>query len=293
MNNLISIRDLDKAKILEIIEKADHIKSESAMKGKLMGSLFFEPSTRTRLSFEAAMKRLGGEVIGFADIETTSLKKGESLKDTIKMIENYADFIVIRHPEIGSARIASEHAQIPVINAGDGAGEHPTQTLIDLYSIKKTQGKLDGLKICLAGDLKFSRAMHSLALALSLFNSHIYFVSPNKLSMPNTILGQFEKDNYTEAESYDDIISDLDILYTNRIQEERFESKKDFQKYKDAYILKASMLKNAKNNLKVLNPLPRINEINPDVDETKFAYYFDQAAHGIPVRKAVIMEIMK
>jgi len=291
--DLISIKDLSKEELLFLINTAETMEQEDCselLRGRILATLFFEPSTRTRLSFESAMKRLGGSVIGFADPKVTSSQKGESLADTIKMIEGYADIIVMRHPIEGSARLAAETAKIPVINGGDGANQHPTQTIVDLFTIKKTQGKLDELHIAMIGDLKFGRTVHSLAIALSHFKVKLYFVSPESLRMPEHILEALRKNNilFSEHEKLEDIIPLVDIMYVTRIQKERFPDIMEYEKVKNAYIIKKETIQRAKLNMKILHPLPRVNEIHTDVDETPHAYYFQQAHNGVLVRMALL-----
>lgn len=291
--SVISINDFsrnDIIKILETAKKIENKKYKNLLRGKILATLFFEPSTRTRLSFESAMERLGGRVIGFSDASTTSAKKGETLHDTIKMVEKYSDIIVIRHNLDGAARVASESTKKPVINAGDGANQHPTQTLLDLYTIKKTQGKISNLKIAIVGDLKYGRTAHSLATALSLFDCELYFISPAELCMPKEIIDCLNerKIKHQEFEDIEKVIPLVDILYMTRIQRERFVDQNEYEKVKNAYVLTKEMLTGAKNNLKILHPLPRVNEIDSNVDETNHAYYFEQAANGIPIRQAVL-----
>lgn len=295
--HIISIHDLSKDEILHILSVAkqfDSMNSSSLLKGKLLASLFFEPSTRTRLSFETAMTRLGGSVIGFSDAKNTSVKKGETLSDTISMIHGYADVIVIRHHIEGAAKLASEISNVPVINAGDGSNQHPTQTLLDLYTVQKTQKKIDGLSIALVGDLKYGRTVHSLAIALSHFNVQLFFVAPDELKMPGKVTEHLRKNNisFSEHKKIEDVIGKVDILYMTRIQKERFPDLKEYEAIKDVYVLKASILKNVKDNLKILHPLPRVNEITKDVDQTKYAHYFEQAHNAIPVRKALLALVL-
>ncbi len=298
--SIISINEISELEIIKILETAKKLeempdsKKEKLLADKVLATLFFEPSTRTRLSFESAMKRLGGKVIGFADPKVTSASKGETVHDTIKMVENYADAIVIRHPLEGAARVASEATAKPVINAGDGANQHPTQTLIDLYTIKKTQGKISGLSVAMVGDLKYGRTVHSLAVALSKFNCSLYFVAPEILKMPLHIKAELAEKGVEFAE-YDeiiDVIDKVDILYMTRIQKERFPDPLDYENVKSIYILKKEMLKKAKPTMKILHPLPRVNEIDMDVDSTPYAHYFQQAANGIPVRQAILSLVL-
>lgn len=291
--DIISIRELSKNEILTILEKAKKLKQKPEPKlldGYVLGSCFFEPSTRTRLSFETAMKRLGGSVVGFADPNVTSTKKGESLFDSIKIIGQYVDVIAMRHPLEGAARRAAEATDKPIINGGDGANQHPTQTLLDLFTIQECQGKIEGLKIALVGDLKYGRTTHSLAQALINFNARLYFVAPDSLQMPEHICTELKnkKINFTKHEKIEDVIDEVDILYMTRIQGERFPDPMEYERIKNVFILKESMLANAKNNLRVLHPLPRVNEITTDVDTTKHAYYFEQAENGLYVRQALL-----
>lgn len=294
--SIISINEITKIDIIKVLETAKKIeempdsKRKKLLSGKILATLFFEPSTRTRLSFESAIKWLGGRVTGFADPKATSFSKGETVHDTIKMIENYADVIAIRHPLEGSARVAAEATSRPVINSGDGANQHPTQTLLDLYTIKKTQGKISNLSVAMVGDLKYGRTVHSLAIALSKFNCSLYFVSPDTLKMPLYIKQELVENGieYAEFEDIMDIIDKVDILYMTRIQRERFPDPIEYEKVKNVYILKKDMLKKVKPNMKILHPLPRVNEIETDVDSTPYAHYFQQAANGIPVRQALL-----
>ena len=291
--DIISIREFSKDEILYILDIAKSMEAKTDYKllsGNVMASLFFEPSTRTRLSFESSMNQLGGRVIGFADAGVTSGTKGETLYDTIKMVEQYSDVIVMRHSIEGSARLAAEAADVPVINAGDGANQHPTQTLLDLYTILKHKGTLEGLNIGICGDLKYGRTVHSLAIAMSLFNATIYFVAPQQLQMPKDILEVLDQRGikYYMTESIMDVMDKTDILYMTRIQKERFPDPVEYEKMKNAYILKKEMLTNAKSGLKVMHPLPRVNEISEDVDDAEHAHYFQQAHYGIPTRMAII-----
>lgn len=287
--HILSINDLSKEEILQFIKKAKEFKEKGVPKllsGKVMASCFFEPSTRTQLSFASAMKRLGGEVIGFSDANVTSAKKGETLPDMMKVIASYADIIVMRHPEEGSAKLVSQGVTKPVINAGDGSNEHPTQTLLDLFSIQECQGKLDDLNIVISGDLKHSRTVHSLALALRHFNVKLFLVSPKSLLMPQNILEKLSN-KYSIHESFDEVIKEADIFYATRIQEERFVDQETAKKVKNL-ILSKSSLNNVKNNLRILHPLPRRDEIALDVDDTPFAYYFVQAENGLYMRMACL-----
>ena len=295
--SLVSITDYSKDDYMRIIKKAAEFEKNPVQKileGKVISALFFEPSTRTRLSFESAINKLGGKIIGFTDATTSSVSKGESLKDTIKTVANYSDLIIMRHPLEGSARYASEISQVPVINAGDGANQHPTQTLLDLYSIYKTQGTLDNLNIFFVGDLKYGRTVHSLVMALSSFNPTFNFISPDSLKMPEELKILLKEKNiaYYEHSDFTQYIKDADIIYMTRVQRERFSDPIDYEKVKNIYILKNDMLTDTKENLKILHPLPRVNEIDTDVDSNPKAYYFEQALNGVYTRQAIITSIL-
>ena len=295
--NLISIQDFSKDEILHILDVAKEFekdREQNFLAGKVVACLFFEPSTRTRLSFEAAVNRLGARVIGFPDNKNTSQSKGETLEDTIRIVSGYADMIVMRHPMEGAAAIAASVAGIPVVNAGDGANQHPTQTLLDLFAIRETQGRLEGLTVNMVGDLKYGRTVHSLSEAMSDFDPHFIFTAPEELKMPRKYLDFLDAKGipYEETESLEDHIDDCDILYMTRVQQERFPTREDYEKVKDVYELKASMLAGARPNMKILHPLPRITEIHTDVDTTPFAYYFQQARGGMYVRMAVIAYLL-
>lgn len=295
--NLIFIRDFSTEEILHILNAAETFeknREQSFLNGKVIACLFFEPSTRTRLSFEAAINRLGAKVIGFSDAKNTSISKGETLEDTIKIVSNYVDLIVMRHPVSGAAEIASKVASVPVINAGDGDNQHPTQTLLDMYSIKQTQGTLENLKINMVGDLKYGRTVHSLTEAMYRFNPQFVFTSPKELAMPGKYLEFLDNNNipYKQTTDICEDLNDCDILYMTRVQQERFPSIEDYEKVKDCYRLTASMLDKVKQNMKILHPLPRVNEIAQDVDDTPFAYYFRQAGNGMYVRMAVISYLL-
>lgn len=295
--SLVSINDFSKEEILRIIELAAEFEAnpnQPLLQGRVIASLFFEPSTRTRLSFETAINRLGGRVIGFSDANATSTTKGETLKDTIIMVSNYADLIVMRHPLEGAARYASEQSRVPVVNAGDGANQHPSQTLLDMFSISKTQGHLDNLKIAMVGDLKYGRTVHSLLMAMSYFNPKFYFVAPEELKIPNEYKEFLNAKGieYEEHREMTDIMSEVDILYMTRVQKERFSDLIEYEKVKNTYILRNSMLEGTKPNLRVLHPLPRVNEIATDVDANPKAYYFRQAENGVYTRMAIIASIL-
>lgn len=297
MKHLISISDFSKEEYLKLITLAAEFEKTppaDLLKGKVIAVLFFEPSTRTRLSFETAIQRLGGSVIGFTDASTSSVQKGESLKDTIMTVARYADLIIMRHPVEGSARYASEVSHVPIINAGDGANQHPTQCLLDLYSIKKTQGRLDNLHIAFVGDLKYGRTVHSNVIALTHFQTTFHLVSPVELKLPSAVK-MYIKDKQLTYYQYTDITEAIpfaDIIYMTRIQRERFSDPMEYEKVKNSYILTKEMLQNAKQNLKVLHPLPRVNEIDTSVDDCPQAYYFDQAENGVYMRMALIAYIL-
>lgn len=297
-HDIISIRDFTKAKINHILKSSEDMEKRLGRKndflsGKILACLFFEPSTRTRLSFETAMKRLGGDVIGFSESGATSVAKGESLKDTIKTVESYCDAIVIRHPREGAARLAANVSEVPVINAGDGSNQHPTQTLLDLYTIKREVGSLKK-EIALIGDLKYGRTVHSLAYALAMFGARMTFISPKGLEMPREVVADLENFNTTIEESNDleGAIPGCDVLYVTRIQEERFPDPEEYEKVKGAYKITLQTLEFAKSDAIILHPLPRIDEISPEVDLTKHARYFKQVHYGLPVRMAVLGLVM-
>jgi aspartate carbamoyltransferase catalytic subunit len=295
--NLISITDFSKEEQLRILDLAATFEAKPIQKileDYVVATLFFEPSTRTRLSFESAASRLGAKVIGFSSTASTSVSKGESLKDTILTVSNYSDIIVMRHPIDGSARYASEVSPVPVINAGDGANQHPTQTLLDMYSIQKTQGKLDNLNIAFVGDLKHGRTVHSLAMALTQFNTTFHLVSPVELKLPSYVKRHIKEKNLTYHQYTDlmEVIPKADIIYMTRIQRERFSDPMDYEKVKYAYNLNNAMLADARENMRVLHPLPRVNEIATDVDDNPKAYYFEQALNGVFVRQALLSSIL-
>jgi len=293
--HLISIDDLDKEDILFILKKAEGFENiakgeinSKILEGKILANLFFEPSTRTRMSFEVAMKRLGGDVINMTAQEVSSVAKGETLADTIKVVSKYADAIVLRHPLEGAARFAAENSEVPIINGGDGAGQHPTQTLLDLYTIMK-ESSLDGIKIALMGDLKYSRTVHSLIKALTLFNLKIYLISPETLSLPEEF---FEGLKNVETAQLDEVIDEINVLYVTRIQKERFPDEEEYKKVAGSYNINPDLLKNAREDLIIMHPLPRVDEIDVSVDKTKHAKYFQQAFYGVPVRMAILSEVM-
>lgn len=294
--SLVSIIDYSKEKILRILDAAAEFEARpnrETLKGKVVATLFFEPSTRTRLSFETAINRLGGRVIGFSDAANTSTSKGETLHDTIMMVSNYADLIVMRHPLDGAARYASEVSSLPIINAGDGSNQHPTQTLLDLYSIYKTQGTLENLNIYMVGDLKYGRTVHSLLMAMSHFHPTFTFIAPSELEMPEQykIFCWENGIEYREKRDLDEL-GEADILYMTRVQRERFQDLMEYERVKDVYCLKNSMLDGTKDTLRILHPLPRVGEIDMDVDANEKAYYFQQAKNGLYVRQAVISDAL-
>ena len=295
--SLVSISDYSKEEILSILDSAADFEANPNRKtldGKVIATLFFEPSTRTRLSFETAVNRLGGRIIGFSDSTTSSSVKGETLHDTIRMVSCYADAIVMRHTLEGAARYASEISPVPIINAGDGANQHPSQTLLDLYSIFKTQGTLENLNICLVGDLKYGRTVHSLIMAMSHFHPTFKFIAPEELKMPDEYKVFCKSHNipFSESTELTNNFNDADILYITRVQKERFLDLIEFEKVKNVYTLKNDMLADTKPNLKILHPLPRVNEIDPDVDSNPKAYYFQQAQNGLFVREAIISKVL-
>lgn len=291
--NFVTIANLSKDEILYLISMAQEFESHpnrEILKGKVVATLFFEPSTRTRLSFETAANRLGARVIGFSDAKVTSATKGETLKDTILMVSNYADAIAMRHHIEGAAQYASEVAPVPIINAGDGAHEHPSQCLLDLYSIYKTQGTLENLNIYLVGDLKYGRTVHSLITAMRHFNPTFHFVAPSELAMPQEykIYCQEHNIRYVEHTDFNEqTIADADIIYMTRVQKERFSDLMEYERVKDVYILNRAMLSLSKDNMKILHPLPRVNEIAYDVDDDPHAYYIQQAKNGLYARQAI------
>lgn len=296
--SLVSISDIGRDEIMSLLETASKFEknpNRRLLEGRVVATLFFEPSTRTRLSFETAVNRLGGRVIGFSDAATSSSSKGETLKDTIKMVSNYVDLIVMRHYLEGAAQYASEVSSVPVINAGDGANQHPTQTMLDLYSIYKTQGTLENLTITLVGDLKYGRTVHSLIMAMRYFNPTFNFVACKELQMPQEYK-DFCRDNgikFTEHTDFSpEVINSSDIIYMTRVQRERFTDIMEYEKVKDLYTLHNSMLDNSRENLRILHPLPRVNEIHQDVDDNPKAYYFDQARNGLYARQAIICRLL-
>ena len=301
MKDIISMNDMSKEEILEILEIAEKIENSSEeeklnfLKGKIIATLFFEPSTRTKMSFESAAFRLGAQVLQLPPLEQSSVKKGESFSDTIRMVESYSDVIVVRHPNDGAARLASTTSKKPVINAGDGSNQHPSQTLLDLYTIKEEKGTLSNLSIAFVGDLKYGRTVHSLVKALTHFNPVIYFVAPKILQMPSYLIDDLDKNNikYEILEDFRDCLDKIDVFYMTRIQKERFPDIEDYQKVKGVYVInKKNILGKCKEDMIILHPLPRVDEISTDLDETKHALYFKQAKNGIPVRQAMMMKVL-
>lgn len=295
--SLVSIDDLstdEMVSILDLAEEFEREPSQPLLEGKVIATLFFEPSTRTRLSFESAISRLSGKIVGFTDASSSSVTKGETLNDTIRTVNSYCDLIVMRHPIEGSARFASEIADVPVVNAGDGANQHPTQTMLDLYSIRKTQGGLDKLNIFLVGDLKYGRTVHSLLMAMSRWNTTFNFISPEELRMPVEYKLYLDRLGlkYYEHSDFTDIINEADIIYMTRVQKERFSDPMEYEKVKNVYVLRNNMLRDTKDNMKVLHPLPRVNEIHTDVDLNKKSYYFQQALNGVYTRQAILTRLL-
>jgi len=299
--DIISIKDFSKKEIdyilnyaKKLLSYADGSKNTNILKGKVLSSLFFEPSTRTRLSFESAMNRLGGRVIGFSDPGGTSQKKGESLADTIRMADAYSDAIVIRHPQEGAARLAAEFAESPVLNAGDGAGQHPTQCLLDLFTILMEKKNIQKNKIVLLGDLKYGRTVHSLAYALSLYGAKLTFVSPPTLKMPKEVIDECRELSVVpkQTSSLEKAIIDADVLYATRIQKERFPDAEEYNRVVGSYKINNELLKNAKKDLIIMHPLPRVTEIDPEVDSTPHAVYFKQAFNGVPIRMALLSLVL-
>lgn len=297
--DIISINDLSREELELVLQTAANLKQHpqpTLLQHQVIASCFFEASTRTRLSFETAIHRLGASVVGFSDSSNTSMgKKGETLADTMSVISQYADAIVMRHPQEGAARLVSEFSgSIPVINAGDGANQHPTQTLLDLFTIEETQGSLENLHIAMVGDLKYGRTVHSLAQALAKFKgNHLYFIAPQALAMPNHILHMLDENgiSYSEHGSIEEVLPKLDILYMTRVQKERLDPS-EYANIKAQFVLSAAELIDVKENLKVLHPLPRVDEIAVDVDKTPYAYYFQQAGNGIYARQALLALVL-
>ncbi len=291
--DMISVRDLSKEDLdylLGLAFRLESGKKGSLLKGRVLAALFYEPSTRTRLSFESAMLRLGGRVTGFSDPKGSSAAKGETLYDTIRTVESYSDIIVIRHPVEGSARLAAESTRLPVINAGDGANQHPTQTLLDLYTIMKAKGRIDGLSVSMVGDLKYGRTVHSLAIALNHYKVALKFIAPEPLRMPADLLEELDV-KYTESDRIEDAL-DSDIIYMTRIQKERFFDPAEYEKVRGVYVLGRSLVARARKGARLMHPLPRVDEIGKDVDATEHALYFEQAKNGIVVRQALLAHLL-
>jgi len=301
MRHIISVHDFSVEEIVDVLDRAEDMvaiargeATSDLLRGKVLACTFFEPSTRTRLSFETAMNRLGGGVVGFAGTEATSVVKGETLADTIRMVSGYADAVVLRHPREGAAKLATEFSGVPIINAGDGAGQHPTQTMLDLFTIRTEQGRLEGLNISLVGDLRYGRTVHSLAIALAKFGSTINLVSPEGLEMPDEVtsylrsMGMLGK----ACHSPEEVVSSTDILYATRIQKERFPDPVEYERVAGMYRVDPELLSQGPENLIVMHPLPRVNEITPEVDEMPQAKYFEQAFNGVPVRMALLSMVV-
>jgi len=300
MHHIISTKEYTREMFDEILELAEKLEPAACgdiksdiMAGKILALLFFEPSTRTRMSFEAAMLRLGGKILNMGSVEASSIAKGESLADTIRVISQYADAVILRHPREGAALMASEYSSIPIINGGDGAGHHPTQTLLDLYTIKR-ESHLDNLNIALAGDLKYGRTVHSLCYALSRYNAKINLVSPPELRLPDRIVEDLKmrKIDIRITDNLEDVIDEIDVLYMTRIQKERFPDPTEFTSVSASMRVTREMIQNSKPELKIMHPLPRVSEIDQDVDETPHAAYFEQAFYGVPVRMAILCKVL-
>jgi len=296
-SDIVSMQDFNKEDISELLKYADYAskrKLDKPLSGNVLANLFYEPSTRTRLSFETAMKRLGGSVISIDSTQASSIAKGESLADTVRVLEGYSDIIVLRHPKEGAAKMAAEFSKKPVINAGDGSNEHPTQTLTDLYTIWKEKDKIKNLKIAVLGDLKYGRTVHSLVLPLSKYEVKIYLISPQQLRIRSEWMDRIQenKAEVSEKEELRDIIKELDIIYVTRIQKERFADVQEYEKVAGYYKIDKEILKKGKDELKIMHPLPRVDEISPEVDETENAKYFDQSANGVKIRSALLYKIL-
>ena len=300
-SDIVSIRDFSRDQIEHILEVAEGMvpiargeEKSGLLEGRILGSLFYEPSTRTRLSFEAAMMRLGGRTLGFDEPKGASVAKGETLADTIRMVDTYSDVIVLRHTQEGAARLAGHFAEKPVINAGDGAGQHPTQTLLDLFTIRKEKGGIDGNHIVIVGDLKYGRTVHSLSEALSMFGAKLTFVAPPTLQMPKEHIKHIEARGLEPriSNSLEEVIGDADVLYVTRIQKERFPDPAEYRKVAGAFTIDNALLREAAEDLIIMHPLPRVSEIHPEVDSSKHARYFDQAFNGVPVRMALLSLVL-
>lgn len=289
MKHVLDTREMTKDEIESILDRANEVSPGKSLSNKILALLFFEPSTRTRTSFEVAMKRLGGKSVRLG--ESSSIEKGETLADTVRVVQGYADAIVLRHPKEGSSRLASEFVSVPVINAGDGAGHHPTQTLLDLYTMREEKNSLEGLSVGIMGDLKYGRTVHSLSLALSKFDCTLSFISPPELKLPERMKAELSKEiKYKEFENIEDPIENLDVLYVTRIQKERFPNQEEYRKVAGSYRVSEEILQ--EKNITLMHPLPRIDEIDPSIDDKEQAKYFKQAHNGVPVRMAVLEEVM-
>lgn len=298
--HIISIRSFTREHILEVLRLAEQMEAKpprDLLVGHVLGILFFEPSTRTRLSFVSAMLRMGGQVLDFGEVQRTSLQKGETFKDTVRMLSGYCDVIAIRHSLEGAAKLASEIGGIPIINAGDGANQHPTQTFLDLYTIHKNHGRIDGLSVGLIGDLKYGRTVHSLVNALCLFDCELYFISPQALRIPPHVRDDLRDRGVRVLETHtlENVLPRLDVLYCTRIQQERFADMVEYERVRGSFRVDRELLEKggAKPGLKVLHPLPRVDELSEDVDDTSFAAYFEQARNGIPVRQALLALVLR
>lgn len=301
MAGLITMDDLTNEQILDILDDAERLLPVARgeiylplLQGRILGNLFFEPSTRTRMSFETAMKRLGGDVVNLGDVKTSSVVKGETLFDTIQMVDGYTDIIAMRHPRQGAAQYAQDSARVPILNGGDGAGHHPTQTMLDLFTIKQAHGRLDGLKVVLAGDLRYGRTVHSLSHALVRFGCELIFASPNLLRMPEEIVSDLRSHgaDVTETEDLYGSMAEADVIYMTRIQKERFADEDEYAKCAGAYKLHARDLSEVKQDMIVMHPLPRVDEIDPSVDTTRHARYFEQAFNGVVARMALLCSLL-
>jgi len=301
MRHVISVQEFSTGEIIDVLDRAEEMVEiakgqavSDALKGKVLACIFFEPSTRTRLSFETAMNRLGGGVIGFAGTEATSVVKGETLADTIRMVSAYADAVVLRHPHEGAARLAAEFSDVPILNAGDGAGQHPTQTMLDLFTIRAEMGRLEGLNISLVGDLRYGRTVHSLAIALAKFGNTINLVSPEGLEMPGEVVAYLEETGRfgRACHSPEEVIAQTDILYVTRIQKERFPDPVEYEKVAGMYRVDPELVSRGPGHMIILHPLPRVNEIAPEVDSLPQAKYFQQAFNAVPVRMALLSMVI-
>jgi len=301
MKHVISVHDFSVEEIIEVLDRAESMvpiargeATSDLLKGKILGCIFYEPSTRTRLSFETAMNRLGGGVIGFAGTEATSVVKGETLADTVRMVSGYADAVVLRHPREGAAKLATEFSGVPILNAGDGAGQHPTQTLLDLFTIRTEKGRLEGLNISLVGDLRYGRTVHSLAIALAKFGNTINLVSPEGLEMPSEVVGYLKDAGLfgTACHLPEEVIADTDILYVTRIQKERFPDPVEYEKVAGIYRVDAGLVARGPDDMIIMHPLPRVNEITPEIDALPQARYFIQAFNAVPVRMALLSMVI-